>query len=108
MLYIELMNHRKFWGTDFSVFVCCLNGWLNGCGCIMNNAQINFNRRCPRIYTENVEFRNKHGIYCWLRVRTKILTIFPGLFKDQIEFSRTTNQGCNFTDSIKMHIPSPS
>ena len=30
----------------------------------------------------------------------KIATIFPGLFKDQIEFSRTTYQECNFADGI--------
>ena len=30
----------------------------------------------------------------------KIATIFPGLFKDQIEFSKTPYQECNFTDGI--------
>ena len=31
----------------------------------------------------------------------KIATIFPGLFKDQIEFSRTTDQECNFTFPVQ-------
>ena len=38
------------------------------------------------------------------RVRTKnrnrFSRTFQGLFKDQIEFSRTTYHECNFTDSI--------
>ena len=35
----------------------------------------------------------------------KIATIFQGLFKDHIRFSRTTYQEYNFKDCTKMHIP---